>query len=390
MKKILVLSLLFGQFINSSVAQITINATDIPVPYTTNLNTLAAATNPALGNGQAWSFTSTPVSSFANIYNAETFQQWLNIGVDVYISNIKYLNPNFFIDTWVELDHSNAGVQEKGINISEQNFDLAAFTGNSTDSIFFPEQDVFYNAPKVLMPFPMNSSSKQNYVSGRNVVNFTLNSPSNGLNMVPCQMVYYDYRADSVIGYGTLRVYTPAGPSAPYDVLMQKSSSYTQDSFYLAGAPAPTAVQAAFSISQGQKTAVRNSYNFLRKGNFNYLARAFYGADNTFSTMSEIYTCADNVAPLSITEKSNVQFSTFIYPNPSTQTDVHLKLLGASFSNFENYTITNQVGAIMHSEKINSQTDELVLPTRNLSTGIYFISLLNKEGKITSEKIIVN
>jgi Secretion system C-terminal sorting domain len=240
------------------------------------------------------------------------------------------------------------------------------------------------------MPFPMTSASKQNYASGRNVVNFTLNVPAFALNYVPCQMVYREYRKDSVVGYGTMRVYTPNGASAPYDVLMNKVTTYSVDSFYVGGAPAPPAIQNAFGIAQGQKTGVRNFYNFMRKGNYNYIARAYYATDTTFTTLDIGFTCADNVAPTSITENTTNQFSTFAYPNPSTQADVHLKLLGSTFAKFKHYTITNQVGATVHTEKINNTADELILPTSNFAKGTYFVTLQDNEGTIINEKIMVN
>jgi hypothetical protein len=390
MKKIITLSALFVNLAMNSHAQITINASDIPVPFSTNLYEHATAPSMSTGNNQSWNITTTPTGTNINAYPAETFTQWTSLGVDIYTRSSKNINQNFVIDTWLEMDHNTNGVQEKGVNISAQNYDLASFTGSTSDSIFFPEQDVFYSAPKMLMPFPMTTASKQNYASGRNVVNFTLNVPAFALNYVPCQMVYREYRKDSVVGYGSMRVYTPNGASAPYDVLMNKVTTYTIDSFYVGGAPAPAAIQNAFGIAQGQKTSVRNFYNFMRKGNFNYIARAYYAADTTFTTLDIAFTCADNVAPTSIAENTVNHFSTFAYPNPSTNSDVHLKLLGNTFANFDNYKITNQIGAIILNQKFNNTTDELVLPTSNLAKGIYFVTLKNNNGAIINEKILVN
>ncbi len=361
--------------------QITINATDVPIPGTFAINAFSAGANPNKGPNQTWSYTATPSSSFYNFYNTENDVQWTNQGVDVYYGSFKNLNAGFGYQTWLEIDHNSNGVVEKGINISPQGFDLMSFTGSVLDSLIVPGQNIFYATPKTLMPFPFTNTYTQNYTNARRVVDFILHVPSFGLNYTPCQHIYYEHRKDSVAGWGTMRVYTPNGPSAPYDVLMCKTSAYAIDSFYVSGVPASAALQNAFQIAQGQKTNERNFYNFYRKGAFNYLFRAYYGADNTFTTMEEAFAAADNVAPLAINETPPNNFSTFIYPNPCVQQDIHLSIFGGHAQRLKNYTIISSKGSIICNNKIENQSSELVLPTKSLPTGIYFVSVLDADGK---------
>jgi hypothetical protein len=373
-------------------AQITIQAADIPVPGTFNVISLNSTVNPLSGNNQTWNYGSTiPTANLTNEYFAETDAFWTALGVDVYVEGFKEFSSSVGYLMWTEIDKATTGMLEKGVSVPAQGYDLSAFTGSATDSLKIPAQELVYSTTKVLMPFPLTSTYANTYTSARNVLDFTLNAPAIGLNNTPCQLAYYDVRKDSIAGWGTLRVYTPGGPSAPIEVLMSKNSSYTIDSFYIGGTPASPALQAAFQVTQGQKSTVRNSYNFYRKGYFNYLLRLFYGADSSFTTISTAWSHTDGVAPTGVSSDLSTKFMTMLYPNPSAQSDIHVKILHHVASSFTRYTIHNIFGQVVHAAAANWQGGELVCATSQLPKGHYVLSIHDeKSGETITEKFQMN
>jgi Secretion system C-terminal sorting domain len=390
-KKITLLSMLLAATFVSK-AQITITASDVPLPATVNLMEYTAASLLPKGANQNWNVSANPqFGATSIIYNPETVASWVGIGTDIYRVNSKYLTSSLTYNIFQEFDKANNGFNEVGFNVPAQSYGISAFTGNTADSLLIPEQDVFYTSPKTIIPFPFTSTSTFNS-SGRRVVAFTINAPALGLSNTPFTHVLNEVRIDSVIGWGKMRVYTPGGASQPYDVLMDQIINYSLDSFYMAGSPAPAAILTAFGVSQAQKVNINNAIHFYRKGHFSYLYRLNFGADNTFTNFTAAFSHTDDVSfAAGISGLQSIQYSTIIYPNPASNNDIHLRMIGTSTTDFTSYSITNSIGAIVASAKANWTADEIILPTSTLSSGVYFINMTNKvTGQKISETFKVN
>lgn len=365
-------------------AQITIQATDVPMPGTFKINEWSIPSNPTSGANQTWDYSSgMPIGIDSNVFTPETQTQWTGIGVDVYTEGFKNLNSAFGYKIWPEIDKAATGMIERGVKVSNQAYSLGTFTGTATDSILFPVQDVFYSSPKTIIPFPLAIGYTNSYNGDRNVVNFTLNVPAFGLNYTPCQQAFYEVRKDSVSGWGTMRVYTPSGASVAYDVLMVKTSSYTVDSFYVGGAPAPGSIQTAFQITQGQKSTYKHYYNFYRKGYFNYLVRLFYAADSTFTTMTNAFSHADGVAPTKVNDFEANSISSVLYPNPCQNSTIYLMLFGEDPVHYDKYVVTNMNGQVVFSNNTVWLQKKLTIPVNQLPNGNYGLTVIDSKSSKT-------
>lgn len=383
-KKLLFIGLFSMGFTAFAQAQITIGAADMPVPTQPyNLDVVTnLLPNATPATNADWDFSAaygnTP--SVADFY-PEFIQLFTDAGVDAYRLLFKNLNPDFGYNVYQEYDFNANGVDDIAADVLEQNNTLQPFTGNLSDSIFIPAQSYFAAVPKRVVKFPFTANDSWES-SSRRVTNMIFNIPAFGLNYAPVQHAYTWVRKDTIVGWGKMRVYTADGPSIAYDVLMDKISEHTLDSFYLAGSPAPPALLGAFGVSQGQKTELNYRYNFYRKGSFGYLASFYYDMDATFTTPASIFIGTDDLetAPPSASNE-RVAYSTVLYPNPSSGSELNIQLMGADFT-VSDFTILDAMGRELRNGQVENLGSTLKIRMNEaLLSGHYFITLKGKNSR---------
>lgn len=379
------------QFSIAAFAQpITINASDIPIPsYPFNIDEITSAlpVNPTMGVNQVWDYSTyfgnTPQ---VNNYQAESETFFLNAGVDVNLAGSKELNSTAGYLITNEYDFNVNGVYESGANINHQAYELSAVTGSNMDSLIFPAQQYIFSSPKILMEFPFTANSAWHSVSSR-VTDFNLTVAAYFLNNTPGQQKYTYYRNDSIVGWGTLSVYTTSGPSAPIEVLMEQVEQYSVDSFFLSGSPAPTPLLTAFQVTQGQRTNVQYSYNFYRAGSFNYLLRLNYGSDDTYTSLASAFVSTDDLTDVNNPEGNS--YSTIVFPNPSDGAEVNIKVIGHSFD-LNEYSIINLSGKIVQKGSVKNKSNGLTQLSLDakLANGNYFVKVKDMSNKeVVSQQI---
>lgn len=382
-KKLLFIGLFSLGLTAFAQAQITINAADMPAPtgpylfddVSGLLPNISPATNAdwdfsaALGNN--------PITSD---YFPETIPLFTNAGVDAYRLLFKNMNTDFGYNLYMEFDFNANGVDDIAADVPEQNNTLQPFTGNINDSIFIPAQSYFASVPRRIVKFPFTANSSW-ASSSRRVTDMIFNIPAFGLNHAPVQHAYTWVRKDTIVGWGKMRVYTPDGPSIAYDVLMDKVSEYTLDSFYLAGNPAPPALLSAFGVTQGQKTEVAYRYNFYRKGSFNFLSSLFFDNPNYTNYLSAFIAKDDiETAPPSASHE-RVTYSTVLYPNPSAGSELNIQLMGADFT-VSSFSIFDKMGRELRHGQVEGQGSSLKIRLNDtLTSGQYFVNLKGGDGQ---------
>jgi hypothetical protein len=376
-----------------AIGQITITGTDIPVPPEINNFDEITTTNPAspsVGANLQWDYSSHFGNDpFALIYPQETNPFFTNAGVDVYVQGFKNLNSNLGYILYNEVDFNNNDVLDAGVDIIYQAYSLAAYTGNTADSLVFPDQQYIFNQPRVFMHFPFTANSSWHSSSSRQT-DFNLTITALGLNRVPGQQRYTIVRSDSIVGWGKMSVHTPNGPSIGYDVLMDRIEQYAVDSFFINGGPAPTVLLTSFGISQGQISGANYAYNFYRKGTYAYLMRFFYGADKTFTTLSQAFVNTDDLLT-GIGDPQQLSYTTLVFPNPSNTNEINIKLFGKSISN-ATYVITDLSGKTVQNGAPTLQSNEMIQVKLNhqLINGNYFIKIFDEsKHEVVSEQIEV-
>lgn len=388
---------LFASIASFGQTAITINAADMPVPsgpYTLD-DVTGLLPSPMIAANATWDFS----DAFGNNpIMAEFYPEFIpfftNAGVDVYRVLFKNMNPNFGYELYQEIDFNASGVDDIGVDIVGQNYTLQPFTGNLNDSIFIPAQSYIFSTPRRMVEFPFTANSEWSS-SSRRVTEMVFNIPAFGLNYAPVQHAYTWVRHDTIVGWGKMRVYTPNGPSIQYDVLMDKISEYTVDSFYLNGTPAPAPLLSAFGVTQGQKTEEVYRYNFYRKGSFSYLATYFFNDDETFSNVVSAFVHSEDIetAPPSATVNlEGVTYATVLYPNPSVGSEINIKVLGANLS-LGNYTITDAMGNLVQQGRAEwLGTEWKVRMSTVLPSGAYFVTLKDElsQTRITEKFEVIN
>ncbi|MBK8565381.1 MAG: T9SS type A sorting domain-containing protein [Saprospiraceae bacterium] len=377
----LVFSVLAG-FSAFGQTAITITAADMPVPTGPyNLDRITGLVpNAVPATNAVWDY----ATAFGNMpdiadFNPEFIPFFLDAGVDVYRLLFKNLNPNFGYEIYQEFDFNANGIDDIAVDVVEQNYTLQPFTGNINDSIFIPAQSKIVSTPRRIVEFPFTANSAWSS-SSRRVTDMVFNIPAFGLNYAPVQHAYTWVRHDSIVGWGKMRVYTPDGPSIDYDVLMDKISEHTVDSFYLNGTPAPAALLTAFGVDQGQKTEETYRYNFYRKSSFGYLASFYYETDETFTNVFNAFIGTDGLetAPPSATVE-NISYATVLYPNPSAGSELNIKLMGGQFE-LGSYEVFDAMGRLVKQGQLQANgSDVQVQMGEPLRSGNYYIQLKDKQ-----------
>jgi hypothetical protein len=263
-------------------------------------------------------------------------------------------------------------VEEKGIYVPDQHYGLSSFTGNNNDSLIFPLQGSIFSSGRRLMQFPATYQSGWTSKSRRSV-DFKLSVTAAGLNKTPGKHVFTVFRKDTIVGWGKMRVYTAAGPSEYYNVLVDKVNQYSIDSFFLGGAPAPPAILAAFGITQGQQTAFTNRYNVYRTGNSTALAIFLYG-NNPYTVPTYAYFDIDNLATTAVNEPGNGAYSTLLFPNPGTGNEINIKIMG-EVPALHWYSIVDMQGRTVQSGQADLQNGDLRIQLNpQLPNGHYVIT----------------
>ena len=369
--------------------QITINSTDMPTPTGDyNIMNIGTPTNPIVGTNILWNYGANTGGADIESYTVETDPVFTGVGIDVYYPSAKSMAPGFTYNLNMELDFNTSNVKEAGAMIPYQLFDLSTVTGNTGDSLSFPLQKNIFGSPSEVVHFPFTANTSWHSENRRSTNFFLTVTPF--YNNTPGQHVYYSHRDDTIVGWGKMRVYATSGPSADYDVLMDKIAEYSIDSIYLSGSPAPATFLSSFGVVQGQHSDSAFYYNFYRKGSYNYLMEFYYDIDPTYTTSTNVYAATDNISPSGISNISSALYSTVLFPNPSANNEVNLQVMGKDI-NEAAYSITDVTGKIVQSGNAELKGKGLLhVALNDLVNGRYFIHFANdKNSFVANEQFTV-
>lgn len=371
---------------------ITINTSDMPAPTGPfNIRNIGSSTlpSPTIGTNMTWNYETYtgPFTTIDYAVEADTF--FTNYGIDVSLPSYKSLNIDFGYMLESKLDFNASNVKESALLLPEQLFDISGLTGVTGDSLNFPEQKVKLVTPRTMMTFPCTAGTSWAN-SGRRVSNFFLTYSAASMTNIPGQHVYYLNRKDTVVGWGRLRVYTSAGASIYYDVLMDKVLQYATDSFYLGGMPAPTALLTTFDLTQGQHTDSISRYIFYRKGTYTYLMFTGYGSDFSMTNLQEGIVAVDSITVSGISDMNKASYASILYPNPSNGSQVNISLIGKLFPACT-YVVTDVAGRTVQQGKIDAQSALASIQFKQtLNTGTYFVNVYSANNeKLVAEQFSV-
>ena len=192
----------------------------------------------------------------------------------------------------------SAGRLGLGRTVARQATSLGPLTGNPADSAVISGQTTLFGPAGVVdFPLPLTAGSY-----ARRTVRFatrgTITIGAFGLTDAPFRIVQRYVFVDSVAGWGTLRLPAPGRPAGtgPVPVLHVRSLTLRQDSIYLNGSPAPAALLAALSLSQG---AVSSTYydQFWRSNSAQPALELFYPNNQYRTPTTADYSTEANLLP---------------------------------------------------------------------------------------------
>jgi hypothetical protein len=292
----------------------------------------------------------------------------------------------FYYDIDYYFSTTAASYSQNAIRVPQQGYNITAATGGATDSLKFPEQKYILPVGREILKFPATAGYK-NINDSRRAVNFNISVAAYGLNNAPAQHVAHVLRNDTITGWGKMRVYTPNGGSKPYDILIMLSQQQQVDSFYLAGAPAPTALLTAFGQTQGQITNVNNRIYYFRENRAAPLMLVFL--NNDLSAFTGIDIDADSLAlPTSIDDLSKENYTTIVYPNPAN-TSINIDVINTTITE-ATYTIIDFAGKVVAKANANKNGNRgYTISTDNIPNGNYNLIINGKNNIIASEQISI-
>jgi hypothetical protein len=279
--------------------------------------------------------------------------------------------------------YGDDGYSIQGTIFSGGRFPLRSFTGLATDSVvLFSKVDNYTKNPLYYYKFPLTATSKHTW-NYRNVINFQLTVGLVGLNRAPGQVVTNEFKRDSTIGWGTLRMRNPKGGSAlDFAVLLVETTELSRDSFYLSGAPAPGLLLTALELEQN---ALRRNktYNFFGAR----FATAILSAATRNDTLTRITRSINPVRGL-VTDLSDIKelsVQTKLYPNPSAG-EFYLEFDKTGAPDWD-VLIYNAQGQMVGLEQVSApsgQVKQRIQLKSTLSNGTYFYHLLDQRSLIRS------
>jgi len=369
----------------ASFAQITLNhsgysgwtAADNSIGYSM---TFPAA---APGANATWDFSAIYFDDADSILNYTAGTNSSFPGADFYHEIHYVLNSQISLKANVWNDLANAGLEWKGEKIERQAYSLSQLTGNTSDSLVFPEQTVVYSSPRKLISFPATAgttwTSTYNYSQNFNLTALFFNN-------TPGSRKSYTTETYNVAGWGKLRTRDENGNITGYmDVLQVLTHQHIIDSFFLNNAPADSVILDAFNLQQGQS---RDYYyvSWYRAGEITPLVEAEYTDDN-YQTSLGAFAHMERLAPTSVHDLS-LQEQIGLYPNPNTGRSFALTLPATTGSwHYQLLSLTGQkvAGAPM---TLNGTAASVTVPA-GTAAGTYFVKVYQNNIAVAVKTLVL-
>jgi len=390
MKRTTFLILGFFLICEQSFAQITLNMSGYPTSFSVADSIKATIGNtgiPSLipGINAVWDFSgvtysgSNYLTQFIGVPLPETFGTPLSMGSG--ITSYQSINFNKISSTGYTVDADS---------ISYQYISLTPLTAGAYDSLIFPNQINYYSSPETVIPFPatMGTTWSNNFSYTDNYF-LTVNALS--LSHAAGQFKYTFSEADTVVGWGQMRVKNIDGTHSGYmDVLQVKRILNRVDSFFIGGSPASSILLTLLGVTQGQSHSYFQ-YRFYRANEVTPLISVIYSS-NAFTTPDSAYIHTQRLASTASVGSISISDKFRIYPNPVNGNMVSIDVPYIQDANWS-YELINISGQKIASEMLTinaHQTHATIIFPRKFAPGIYYLSLRNNNQTVSMKQVEIN
>ncbi len=375
---------------------ITLNQANMPLSassFVVDSLSFSSFTNPPEGAAQTWNYTSGQIT----VYHAETF----------YASTDPSFSPSAIYDTigfdplvshngsvyGINYHHvyaaSASAITNPGIALSAQAYNIGSVSGNSTDSLWVPQQDAMYSSPETYLALPAtfgtNWSTANTRLSIDMKVKIAILAGVGYPGVTDFNKVSYFTTSDSVVGWGNLIVSTHSGTSASMPVLMVKTKTIRTDSFYLNNTVPPSLVLEGFGLAEGTVTT-SYSYHFMAEGSVLPLFAVDY-SDPNYSTPTDYYSYQS--APASVAAAASENNGLHIFPNPAQSRTFYVQVDHPILptDQIQVMDATGKVVSFTHAAPaLNGTLVSISLPAGS-AAGTYFIQIRRANGAVEQSKL---
>jgi len=373
----------------SATAQITLNQQSFSATYVgtdTTKRMMAGQTYPSIApaTNASWNFSALNYTNTSFVYNRMAVSNSAFPGgtqaADMFYAFSGSLGYSFGMVSGINA----SGFHLMGEEVLRQALPIGSLTMSPTDSLVFPQQNVVYSSPRIVLHFPATNGSHWSG-SYNFTTDFNLTVLAYSLNAEPGQRKTYISYTDSVIGWGTVKVKDYNGnTSGSMNVLMVKHIENQIDSFYLSGMPAPLQLLSAFGLTQGQTNEV-NEISFYRAGEIMPLVNVSY-FDNSFaqSQISDVEVHMNRLASTASISNVTKYGKVSLYPNPATGNQAHISIGDNSVKSLR-YDVINIQGQVVAKGTTAFNTGSGLVQLGDAHTaGIYFVRLYDAEGLVAT------
>ena len=281
------------------------------------------------------------------------------------------------------LGYTAAGLVQFGSALAKQSFSLGAISGNPQDSLLFPAQNLPYAPPLVVQELPSTAGTTNDQFH-RSVTNLQISIAAFGLNRAPARYVQRFTRRDSVIAWGTARVPVAGqtGGSVPIPVLLRRSYTIQQDSFFVNGQPAPALLLTALGLTQGN-TVTRVDDVFLRASSPQAVVYVAYTQPNR--TQATITVSAETTIPLgrpALVAEAPAE----LWPNPAAAGQ-SVRVAVPGFTQPTSARLLDALGRLVLAATLRPG-EPLPLPA-SLAPGAYVLTANLPDGRTLRRRVVV-
>ncbi len=297
--------------------------------------------------------------------------------------NGSVLNPLLALLGMKYIHGDSTGFFELGIsNEQESAHDISSFTHSAGDSLFFPPQADTFSQAIAVFRFPASFSSSWQTTGSRRSIRFEVTANAFGLTRA-AGVWHYDLDiADSIVGWGQMRVaVAPNGTSTYMPVLQVRRKMLRRDSFLINGVEPPAGFLTALGLTQGK---ISNYYftRFYQPAEWTPLAEAQH-ADSTYTNLLSLLIRRSGIEPSGVSEIEQA-YNWKIFPNPVQGSVINLEMPGNTGSDwrFKLFNIAGQMleqGNMQFSASLNR--GQIFLSAKSLAMpGFYTLRIESKAG----------
>lgn len=373
------------------LAQVTIDQSSFPRPAGHTeaglKGEISGVVVPTEGTGQTWDYSA--------LTSIGTFQSdWIDATGDAdFPTALNYENQDYTFAGYARTGREYEALDADGWYIEGRFLDdtahsITSVTGGPNDELAFPEevQDFIGRVNYLDFPVAFGNTWTQTHTE---VTTFQLTVAGFGLNNTPGTQKRIHSQTRTVVGEGTLIIPDENGnPSGELDALVIKVENITdQDSVFLGGQPAPTALLTAFGQTQGEVTEYGDFYVFYTP---NFPSTVLNINLNTSGNISSVY-YKPAAAALATSIADKPSFNAWkTYPNPIAAGQV-MNIDLSSNTNATTVELIDLTGrqVFFASVSASAGTARIALPT-DLVTGIYTMVVRGADAEaLTTNKLMV-